>query len=63
VFSIALVAGQAPSREWLVYAHAPLGVQKGVNITVPGFGAVKTDVSVGGTFVIVNEKTHDTRPL
>ena len=63
VFAIALVTGKAPAREWLVYAHAPLGARKGVGITVPGLGPVKVDVSVEGSFVVVSEKTSDARPL
>jgi len=63
VFALALVAGQAPSREWLVYAHAPLGAQRGVSITLPGYGDVKADVSVGGSFIVISEKTRESRPL
>ena len=35
VFALALVLGERPEREWLVYAHAPLGMKRGVEVTLP----------------------------
>jgi hypothetical protein len=55
VFAMALVQGDAPQRRWLLYAHAPLGDRKAVQITVPGHGTVKADVTVGGVFLVVDE--------
>src|SRR5690606_23024145 len=55
VFALALVKGNAPKREWLIYAHAPMGDRKNVEITVPGYGKAVGDVSVGGTFIRVKE--------
>ncbi len=58
VFSIALVKGTSPSRQWLVYAHAPLGARSGVSISVPEYGAIRVDVSVGGSFQTVDESSR-----
>src|SRR5205823_6082993 len=33
VFSLTLVKGTSPAREWLVYAHAPLGDRRNVLLT------------------------------
>ena len=57
VFSLALVLGQAPEREWLVYAHAPLNERKNVKVTLPDYGTIKIDVSASGTFYHIGEKT------
>jgi hypothetical protein len=57
VFALALVQGQAPARQWLVYAHAPLGEHKGVAVTIPEYKQVTVDVPVAGAFYLVDEKT------
>lgn len=57
VFALALVQGQAPQRQWLVYAHAPLGERKGVEITVPDYGKITVDITQAGSFYLVDEKT------
>jgi len=58
VFSLALVKGQKPSREWLVYAHAPLGARRQVGVTVPEFGKATLDVvAQSGSFYLLSEKT------
>ena len=56
VFALALVLGERPEREWLVYAHTPLGMKRGVEVTLPDYRAVKLDVSLAGTFHHVVEK-------
>jgi len=56
VFAIALELGEKPARRWLIYAHSPTAERKGVQITLPGYGQVTTDVSVAGTFVFVDER-------
>jgi hypothetical protein len=58
VFALALSLGDAPQRRWLIYAHAPLGARKSVQVTVPGYQAVAIDVSVGGSFYLVDEKNR-----
>lgn len=50
VFSLAYVLGEGDNREWLVYAHSPLGEQKNVQITIPGRGKITVDIPVGGAF-------------
>jgi len=58
VFSLALVKGQKPSREWLVYAHAPLGARRHVGVTMPEFGKITLDVvAQSGSFYLLSEKT------
>src|SRR5690606_13556822 len=57
VFALALVRGKAPNREWLVYAHAPLEPQKGVEIEIPGYRSITTDVAIEGTFVHITESS------
>ena len=57
VFALALALGDAPEREWLVYAHAPLGMKRGVEVALPDYRSVKLDVSVAGVFYHVIEKT------
>ncbi len=63
VFSLALSLGEAPARQWLVYAHAPLDSQAGVRISIPSGETVTVDVPRRGAFYVVNEKTGDCRPV
>jgi len=55
VFSIALVIGKQPTREWLVYAHSPIRETKNVTISLPGYGQVTIDSSPRGVFYQVFE--------
>jgi hypothetical protein len=56
VWTLARVVGTKPNREWLVYAHAPLGDQGGVRVTIPDYqDIVLSRVAVGGTFYHVKE--------
>ena len=57
VFALALEQGEAPGRQWLLYAHAPTGGRKNVKITIPNFKAVTVDVPVAGAFFVVDERT------
>jgi len=63
VFSLALVQGAPPARQWLLYAHSPLARREGVGITIPGHREVRVDVSVGGSFYLVHEKTGEATPV
>ena len=63
VYSLALVRGAAPARQWLIYAHAPVSARKDVTLTLPGYEAVTVDVSVGGSFWLVDEKSKSTTPV
>ncbi|MHC1729243.1 MAG: hypothetical protein AB9866_25135 [Syntrophobacteraceae bacterium] len=63
VFSLALVIGKAPEREWLVYAHSPLKKRAGVEITLPGYGPLQVDVTPSGCFYHVIEKAGSVQRL
>lgn len=63
VFSLALTRGEKGHREWLVYAHAPLGDRKDVTLTVPSYGPITVDVTVGGSFYVVSEKDKTVTPV
>jgi uncharacterized protein (TIGR03437 family) len=63
VLSLALVLGESPARQWLVYAHAPVGERRDVIITLPDFGDIKVDVSPAGSFFLVDEATREVRPI
>ncbi len=58
VFALALVKGKAPQRQWLLYAHAPMGARREVQISLPAYRAVTVNVAVGGSFYLVDEKTR-----
>ena len=57
VFALALRLGKTPEREWLVYAHAPVGLKQNVELTIPEYGPVHADVSPAGVFYLVSEKS------
>lgn len=63
VFSLALVDGVKGSRRWLVYAESPLQDRQNVEITLPEYGKITVDVSVGGSFYVVDEKTKKIQPV
>ena len=63
VFALAMVQGKAPERKWLIYAHSPLAERKNVKLTVPEYGDVKVDVSVGGSFYEITEKDKAVRAI
>ncbi|QQS44840.1 MAG: hypothetical protein IPM66_12760 [Acidobacteriota bacterium] len=58
VYSLALVKGSRPNRQWLVYAHAPVSDRKGVQVAIPDYRNVRIDVPVAGTFYLVDEKSQ-----
>jgi len=57
VFSLALATGQAPQRQWLVYAHSPTKPRKAVKLTIPDYRQITVDTSPAGVFYLVDEKT------
>jgi ferric-dicitrate binding protein FerR (iron transport regulator) len=59
VWTQARVIGQAPNREWLLYAFAPAGGRKNVKVTVPHCGTVTVDIPVGGAFYHLVEEPAD----
>jgi hypothetical protein len=63
VFALALTRGQPPEREWLIYAHAPLGDRSGVTLTIPGYRTVNVPVPLAGAFFEVREKTGQVQPV
>jgi hypothetical protein len=63
VFSLALVQGNASARQWLVYAHAPLGDRKAVGVTIPGYKQIAIDVPVAGAFYWIDETKETAEQL
>ena len=61
VFSLALVTGERPNREWLVYAHSPLREFHDVRVDIPDYAPVVLNTSPGGDFYHVIEKTGQVR--
>jgi hypothetical protein len=57
-YSLALVMGKAPRREWLVYAFSPLSHLENVKVTVPDFGNVSIGTSPSGSFYHATERGH-----
>ncbi len=56
VWALVLVLGEAPKREWLLFAYAPLRSQQDVTITIPDCGTVTIDIPRGnGDFWLVRE--------
>ncbi|MCP3981427.1 MAG: hypothetical protein GY716_19175 [bacterium] len=48
VWALAYVLGEAPDREWLLFAYAPLADHDDVTIGIPGYQDVVVDVPRGG---------------
>ncbi len=63
VFCLALAQGEAPRRQWLLYAHSPLGPREDVRITIPDYREVIVDVPVSGAFYVVDEATGELRAV
>jgi hypothetical protein len=63
VFALALVKGTAPQRKWLLYAHSPLGPRQNVQISIPDYQAVTVNVSVGGSFYLIDEESQQTQVI
>ena len=55
VYSLALVRGRAPHREWLVYAFSPRERSIRVPVRIPGGPEVTVSAAVGGAFTLVRE--------
>ncbi len=56
VWTLARVLGEKPDRQWLLYAHAPLGTEKGVQVTIPDGPNVTVDAPPAGSFYVVGEE-------
>lgn len=63
IYALALTQGKASQRQWLIYAHAPLGEQQQVTIRIPDYRPIKVDVSVSGSFYLVDEKWQRVTPV
>lgn len=63
VFSLALVLGEPPARQWLVYAHAPLGLRGRVRVEIPDYRQVEIDASVAGSFFLFDERDASVQPI
>jgi len=65
VFSLALSKGEAPNREWLLFAHSPKQNRTGEGITVnlPGFGNVPVDPTQEGIFYHIKESDRSIEPV
>jgi hypothetical protein len=63
VFSLALVMGKSPVREWLIYAFSPLYVSTNVRITIPDYGPVWIDAFPAGTYYHLDEETGEIRVI
>jgi hypothetical protein len=59
IFSIALVIGKKPRREWLVYAHSPLKDYDEVSILIPDYKTIKLDTRPSGVFYHVLEEWNE----
>ncbi len=63
VFVLALVLGESPEREWLIYAHSPLKERKDVEVSLPGYGPIRIDVRPVGNYYHVVEKDKGIKPI
>lgn len=55
VYSLALVQGRAPHREWLVYAFSPLQRSDVVSVRLPGGPEVMVSATQRGAFTLIEE--------
>ena len=63
VFSLCLVKGTAPQREWLVYVHSPLSKLDKVKLTVPNYQDIEVDTIPSGNYYLVQEKSNTIKQL
>lgn len=61
VFSLALMLGEKPERRWLVYAHAPRGLEKGTRLSIPDGPKITVDVPRSGGFWEVREASGEAK--
>ena len=55
VYSLALVRGRRPHREWLVYAYSPLQRRDVVSVRIPGGPEVMVQAAQQGAFTRIEE--------
>jgi hypothetical protein len=63
VYALALERGERPHREWLVYAFAPLDLEREAEVTIPGGPEVRIAASAAGSFSLVHEGEAISQPL
>jgi hypothetical protein len=63
VFALALAMGKLGAREWLVYAHAPLGLRQNVKVMIPDYGFVRIDVPAAGAFFLIKKHGRKVTPV
>ncbi len=55
VWALARVQGVAGNRHWLLYVQSPKGLEPGVKVTVPGWGAATVDATPEGRYYVLDE--------
>jgi hypothetical protein len=55
VYALAYERGDRPHREWLLYAFAPLDLEREAEVTIPGGPDVRISASSAGSFSLVRE--------
>jgi len=55
VWAFALVKGEAPNREWLIYAQSQSGELNNVLINIPQYNEITLSTSLEGNFYTINE--------
>lgn len=63
VFSLALVKGKAPEREWLVYVQSPRGGLSGVRLSIPDCCEITAPSSQAGRYYRVKESDKTPEPI
>jgi len=63
VYSLAMVIGTSPEREWLVYIYSPLMVRSKVTVQIPSYGPIIVDPTPSGVFYLVKEKDKMVTPV
>lgn len=63
VFSMSLIKGEAPNREWLVYTYSPKQDRTGITVTVPEFGDILVNPRQIGSFYHLKESDHSTNEV
>lgn len=63
VFSLALVIGTAPNREWLIYAHSPLRETENAEVSLAEYGNVGIKSSPSGSYYLVSETSRSAKRI
>ncbi len=63
VFTLARVIGEKPNRQWLLYAQAPRGDKKGVEVDIPDYKKITVNIGLGGSFYHIGEKNGSVKAV